>query len=629
MAKQDNDFLFFQEFGDILVEERSKAGVSARACSSGIFSRDHYIRLERGERSCEKIEAEALLQRLGVPSSRFIYYVAPTKKEQVFAQEGLVEAIHNRDWRRAADFRAKYEACTVGKSKLHRQFLMLADAVILWWSGGASRMGLTGEELSGLIESLKTAWSISQLVPLTGYCPKLMSFAELFIRSLYFRFQEERGEAGEARVGYRELLAFVKGRADIRERAMMYPQLACRLLWLLPDTEEGNRKKAALWRDYQEMLGQQGNLSQMTELVEWYTAWQSQEKESFEGEDSERKTANIKELPDSLRWLYKRYRIQPLEWIWYLPFGMDEMYLMEDLVRGRREAMRLLQTGLAPGVCSVSTLSELENGKRDPERKTLAGLFDRLHVPGSNIILSAQTGNPVQHRLLEELRSLTMFSRHEKAAPILEKLKQGMVKNRFSEQYIEFELAENKRARGKIGSAEHQELLWRAFYRTVSIKSSRETLKTWIFSKTEAMILNCLCYSCEKVGKREEMIAWLRLLKEHYERQPFRIVDYMDEYELTLLNLGNLLGNKGEYEEAIELEDIAIYLALKVEHGDVLRLTLYDRAWNMEQLWESGTYTKEESRPYMKAALMLNRMVAKKETVQRMEKHWNMYYEEN
>lgn len=125
------------------------------------------------------------------------------------------------------------------------------------------------------------------------------------------------------------------------------------------------------------------------------------------------------------------------------------------------------------------------------------------------------------------------------------------------------------------------------------------------------------------------MIAWLRLLKEHYERQPFRIVDYMDEYELTLLNLGNLLGNKGEYEEAIELEDIAIYLALKVGHGDVLRLTLYDRAWNMEQLWESGAYTKEESRPYMKAALMLNRMVAKKETVQRMEKHWNMYYEEN
>ncbi len=30
----------------------------------------------------------------------------------------------------------------------------------------------------------------------------------------------------------------------------------------------------------------------------------------------------------------------------------------------------------------------------------------------------------------------------------------------------------------------------------------------------------------------------------------------------------------------------------------------------------------------MKAALMLNRMVAKKETIQHMEKHWNMYYEE-
>ena len=625
MAIQNNDFLFLNELGRVLEEERAKVGESAQKTCAGICSRDYYIRLERGERGCEIIEAEALLQRLGVPSGQFLYCVASRSKEWLMAREELVAAINSQDWRAAAVCRARYEACTIGKSKLHRQFLMLADAICLWWSGGTSQTGLTGKELCSLIERLKKAWSISQLIPLTGYCPKRMSFSEVFIRSLYFRLQEEQGETEEARTGYLELLAYLKTRANIREQAMIYPQIALRCLGLLPETKEGDQKKAVIWEDYQAILKQQGDLSCLVELTEWHTAWQGQG--SVEQSLPE-KMASIEELPDSLRWLYEHYQIQPFEWLWYLPFGMEEAYLIEDMIHGRREAMGLLQSGLALEICDNSTISDLENGKREPKRKTLVRLFERLHIPCGNIILSAHTGNPAQHRLLEEVRSLIMFSKHEEAAPLLEELNRHKENDRFSKQYIEFELAENKRARGKISSAEHQELLWRAFYQTVPIKSSREKLKTWIFSRTEAMILNCLSYSCEKVGKREEMIAWLRLLKEHYERQPLRIEHYVDAYELTLLNLGNLLGNQGDYEEAIEIEDIAIRLALRVGHGDVLRLTLYDRAWNMEQLWESGIYTKEESRPYMKAALMLNRMVAKKETIQHMEKHWNMYYEE-
>ena len=197
---------------------------------------------------------------------------------------------------------------------------MLADAICLWWSGGTSQTGLTGKELCSLIERLKKAWSISQLIPLTGYCPKRMSFSEVFIRSLYFRLQEEQGETEEARTGYLELLAYLKTRANIREQAMIYPQIALRCLGLLPETKEGDQKKAVIWEDYQAILKQQGDLSCLVELTEWHTAWQGQG--SVEQSLPE-KMASIEELPDSLRWLYEHYQIQPFEWLWYLLFGMD------------------------------------------------------------------------------------------------------------------------------------------------------------------------------------------------------------------------------------------------------------------------------------------------------------------
>ena len=91
--------------------------------------------------------------------------------------------------------------------------------------------------------------------------------------------------------------------------------------------------------------------------------------------------------------------------------------------------------------------------------------------------------------------------------------------------------------------------------------------------------------------------------------------------------MANILDQTQEYETAIACEDIAIRLALEADKANVLGLTTYGRGWNMERLWQVGDYTKEDSRPYIRAAVIVNRMYAKETTVAYMEKYWKRYCE--
>lgn len=160
---------------------------------------------------------------------------------------------------------------------------------------------------------------------------------------------------------------------------------------------------------------------------------------------------------------------------------------------------------------------------------------------------------------------------------------------------------------GRISAGEHVAMQKEALYMTVP-QMETEKLRGWCFSRQESTIINCMPHSYEKLGKREEMIQWLDILRTSYENKPFPLEYYSAAYELTMRNLGDLLGNAGEYERAIEASDASIRMGIKTGRGIVVRMSLYDRGWDMEQLWEKGVYTKEESLQYMKASYGVSKL---------------------
>ena len=269
------------------------------------------------------------------------------------------------------------------------------------------------------------------------------------------------------------------------------------------------------------------------------------------------------------------------------------MYCIHDVISGRRKGYGWDWGELADDVCSEKEVERIEKKQVNPRMSTFQGLAKKLRFPSGNGTLVNQVGDPMLCHVMWEISRQTMLY-----------------------------------AQKEILAEEHQERVWEALHMTMPKKDPAE-LKEWAFTRQEAMILNMLAYSYDELGQQEEGIAWMELLRAYYEKQPFAIEHYIDNYELVLHNLGNLYGNIGEYEKAMEAGRIAIRLALRTSRGDVLHRTLYDYGWNMEHLWEKDGCTKEKSRLCIEAALDFARFYGIQRGINHFERHLAEIYGED
>ena len=77
--------------------------------------------------------------------------------------------------------------------------------------------------------------------------------------------------------------------------------------------------------------------------------------------------------------------------------------LYGETVREARKRCGLTQEELAYGICSVSTLSKIENGKRQPHILTFEALMQRMGVSGEGFFLCLSEQEMASCRLLREI----------------------------------------------------------------------------------------------------------------------------------------------------------------------------------------------------------------------------------
>ncbi len=574
--------------GRLIWCERTRAGVSAETLCRGICSRTFLQRLENGERRCEKIMSDALLQRVGVSVDKFIYIMNPEEQDWLLLQEKLIQAVDEGDRERTIPLLQKYQELTAKKCKLHRQFSGLCEVVLEW------KNGMYSQEM---LNQLEQAWQVTMgNIDMKNMAEFPLSLMECIIRMMYCRIQEDMGEQEEAAKGYSQLLEYLEARMDEEDRVKLYSQIAYRVVKYYLKKQD---LKAAvdLAGKAVTLLKVRGRLFYMRRFLEVILLY---------GDKSEEEGIVYQEICDALKWLYAVYQVDEEEWVWNIHFGVAEIELCGDLVRARRKAMGISQEKLAEGICDAVTISRIECGKVSPKVQILHKIMERIGMKEGCYEAINPIEEPEFFELANRISILLSLSKGKEAEPLISELERRAKRtNKFVEQYIENIRSVALYMQDKITAQEHYDRQSAALHLTMPCSEKRGRGE-WRFSRQEMSIVNAMSYSCEEIGKMEEVLFLLYEIKKQYENKPFPLIHYMAGYELTIRNIGNLLGNKKEYEKAIAMAKQGIFLGLKSGRGLMLALLLYDCGWDMEQLWNTGKYTSKESLPYIKASVALN-----------------------
>lgn len=600
------------QIGKMINYERNRAGLSLSELSKGLCSRAFLMRVETGERTCDKMIADALLQRAGGSADKFAYLLSPKEQQLLKLREQMLSAVEAGNKAEAPELIARYRRKAERKGKLHKQLLLLAQLMFDWKCGS----------MEGLQDKLIEAWRITmEKNPMEDMVAGKkkdmgMTLTEFVLLMMHYRFLEEQGNAAQASEGYAWLLLHLEHFAGAEDRSRLYPQLAYRRMQLLMG--EGKTGEAVrLAKKAVEQLQVEGKLFYLRKLLRFLLEYDT---------DTPERKAKLAEILDAVSWVYEKHAIEEKEWIWNIPYGVANVEQFGDIIRARRKVLGLSQEELSEGICDPVTISRIEKGKVAPKKQVYQKLLERVGMTGDRFELTIQVERPELLAEADKVCGLLTLEYNKEAEQMLEELERKMEgEDKFSLQYFKSLKALVLYNLNKITPEEHSRLQEEALYLTVP-QVSLEKLADWSFSFQEVRTINLLTHSYDRDGRREKGIALLEILKKQYEEKPFSLEYYVACYESIMMNMGNLLGNAGRYEEAIAASEKGICLGMRAGRGAVAISNLYGVGWDMEQLWETGAYTKEESLPYVKASYALSQIFEAEEQWEFYKKHIERLY---
>ncbi len=217
------------EYGKMIAYEHKLSSITASQLCEGLCSKENLRKIKEGSRVCDKILADALLQRLGVSMDKFSYLTRMEEWEEIRIREKIVFLVDRNQKEKARQVLKRYKTKLKGKHILFVQFYELASVVLEWKSG---------ERIEKIQQRLQKAWNFTKKGKAfqieQGEC---YSFFELSFIMLKIRLLEERGiREDEVEYGieqYQNLLIYLENQVFEQDRVKWYPQAAYRQIKLL------------------------------------------------------------------------------------------------------------------------------------------------------------------------------------------------------------------------------------------------------------------------------------------------------------------------------------------------------------------------------------------------------------
>lgn len=264
------------------------------------------------------------------------------------------------------------------------------------------------------------------------------------------------------------------------------------------------------------------------------------------------------------------------------------VFQLGPIIRNRRVELGFSQEDLADGICSVPTLSRIENGERMPTKNHFEMLMQRLGYSAMSLDFFTDKRDFEIHELKFKIRQAFVARDFQRVEILLEEYNKIFDSNSGIEQ--QFKLLYNTLLREHEYSKEDQLALFEAALRLTCPGYSYNRVP-YMLSYEEIILLNNIATCYDSPETRYQAISILRSLKSHYDHRVINSEEALRTQPMVLYNLSKLLGLAGYYDECIETCDFAIHLAKKTSRCTFLGKILYNRSWALFQRKHEGDYT--------------------------------------
>lgn len=252
------------------------------------------------------------------------------------------------------------------------------------------------------------------------------------------------------------------------------------------------------------------------------------------------------------------------------------VFQLGPILKARREELGLSQEDLADGICSVPTLSRIENGERMPTKNHFEMLMQRLGYSAMSLDFFTDKQDFLIHQTKIKMRYAYLSGDYTCVKQHLENFERLLDNpTNIDKQFLI--LFKTMLTQSQYSNAENLESFETALKLTCPKYDTGYI--PHVLSYEEIILLNNIAVCNEAKGDRDRAIFILRTLKEYYEHHMVSTDEALRTQPLILYNLSKFLGLSGRYDECIEICDLGIRIAKATGRCPYLARTLYNRGW--------------------------------------------------
>lgn len=284
-------------------------------------------------------------------------------------------------------------------------------------------------------------------------------------------------------------------------------------------------------------------------------------------------------------------------------------YSLGAIVRMKRYSIHISQEKISDGICSVETISRMENGKQIPIKSNYELLMERM---GSSKVRAYSMLTVADFDILDRMKQFEDYIQlfeYEKADKVLISLEKMEEKTLFDQQFLQRARTIVDYRLKRIPVEEFIDRLDKAIKITIP-QFDEVNLNSWPFNRQETLAVINIASGYAENGNIEKSIELLNNVRNALNQK------YMDREQYSILqvtvltNLSKCLGLIGKHEDAINIAEEAIDLCRKEKIGSSLALLLYSVAWNMKNAAEKRILDKDQEIKYilyLKKALFISK----------------------